>query len=142
MDCAARNPGSGSAEDPAVLGAGDVELFEIGSYSPRTVRAHELIRWMPIARRRDQASISRLFCALNMFADIRRSTDLRARAAQLLQRSNQFNLTTIRHSEAELKAIAAALTATRLPFGCMPGDNHRGCRDCACAGESLQTAGS
>jgi hypothetical protein len=24
----------------------------------------------------------------------------------------------------------------------MPGDNHRGCRDCACAGESLQTAGS
>jgi len=86
-------------------------LFEVGSYSPedgaRTVFYQADAKRQ--ALREKAVDLPAYLRALNMVADIQPFDGFTApRAYQLLQRSNQFNLTTIRYSEAELKAIAEA----------------------------------
>jgi FkbH-like protein len=86
-------------------------LFEVGSYSSEDTERTAF--YQADANRqalRDQAvDLSVYLNALNMIADIRPFDGFTTpRAGQLLQRSNQFNLTTIRYSEAELKAITEA----------------------------------
>lgn len=86
-------------------------LFEVGSFSPEDSARTAFYR-ADVNRQalRDQAiDLPAYLSALNMLADIRPFDGFTMpRACQLLQRSNQFNLTTIRYSEAELKAIAEA----------------------------------
>ncbi len=98
-------------EDPAdfISALARWNLFEVGSYSPED--GARTAFYQADANRqalRDQAiDLPAYLRALNMVADIRPFDGFtRPRAGQLLQRSNQFNLTTIRYSEAELKAIA------------------------------------
>jgi FkbH-like protein len=98
-------------EDPADLLSALAmwSLFEVGSYSPED--SARTAFYQADANRqalRDQAiDLPAYLRALNMVAEIRPFDGFTTpRAAQLLQRSNQFNLTTIRYSEAELKAIA------------------------------------
>jgi FkbH-like protein len=100
-------------EDPSDLLAALAmwNLFEVGSYSPedssRTAFYQADVNRQAL---RDQAiDLPTYLRALNMVADIRQFDGFTTpRVCQLLQRSNQFNLTTIRYSEAELKAIAEA----------------------------------
>jgi FkbH-like protein len=84
-------------------------LFEVGSFSPED-RARTMFYHANIKRQELQANAIDLpayLRALNMVANIRAFDGFTMpRASQLLQRSNQFNLTTIRYSELELKAIA------------------------------------
>jgi FkbH-like protein len=98
-------------EDPADFLAAMAmwNLFEVGSYSPEDGERTAFYQADADRRAlREQAiDLPAYLRALNMVADIRPFDGFTTpRAAQLLQRSNQFNLTTIRYSEAELKAIA------------------------------------
>ena len=100
-------------EDPAdfIAALAMWNLFEVGSYSPED--SERTAFYQADASRqalREQAiDLPAYLRALNMAADIQPFDGFtRPRASQLLQRSNQFNLTTIRYSEAELKAIAEA----------------------------------
>ena len=100
-------------EDPAdfIAALAMWNLFEVGSYSPED--SERTAFYQADANRqalREQAiDLPAYLRALNMAADIQPFDGFtRPRADQLLQRSNQFNLTTIRYSEAELKAIAEA----------------------------------
>jgi FkbH-like protein len=84
-------------------------LFEVGSFSPedgaRTDFYQANVRRQVLQER--AGDLPAYLRALNMVADIQPFDGFTMpRAYQLLQRSNQFNLTTIRYSEAELKAIA------------------------------------
>jgi FkbH-like protein len=84
-------------------------LFEIGSSSAED-GARTAFYQANVTRRALQEKAGDLpayLSALGMVADIRPFDSFTVpRAYQLFQRSNQFNLTTIRYSEAELKAIA------------------------------------
>ena len=100
-------------EDPAdfIAALAMWNLFEVGSYSPED-GARTAFYQADVNRQtlREQAiDLPAYLRALDMVADIQPFDGFtRPRAGQLLQRSNQFNLTTIRYSEAELKAIAEA----------------------------------
>ncbi len=97
-------------EDPAeyVRAICELNLFETTSFSAEDVQRAQLYRTE--AERRDAQA------AFADAADFLRSLDMRIvvarfdsfhlpRIAQLIQRSNQFNLTTRRHSEAECEAM-------------------------------------
>ena len=98
-------------EDPADFVAALTmwNLFETGSSSAED-GARTAFYQANVTRQALQEKASDLpayLRALGMVADIRPFDGFTApRAYQLFQRSNQFNLTTIRYSEAELKAIA------------------------------------
>jgi FkbH-like protein len=84
-------------------------LFEVGSSSAEDGARTAFYR-ANVTRQALQetaADLPAYLRALGMVADIRPFDGFTApRAYQLFQRSNQFNLTTIRYSEAELKTIA------------------------------------
>jgi FkbH-like protein len=86
-------------------------LFEVGSSSAED-GARTALYQANVTRQALQeqaADLPAYLRALDMVADIRPFDGFTTpRAYQLFQRSNQFNLTTIRYSEAELKAIAQA----------------------------------
>jgi FkbH-like protein len=98
-------------EDPADFVAALTmwNLFEVGSFSPEDA-ARTAFYQANVTRQALQEKASDLAAylrALGMVADIQPFDGFTTpRAYQLFQRSNQFNLTTIRYSEAELKAIA------------------------------------
>jgi len=98
-------------EDPADFVAALTmwNLFEVGSSSAED-GARTAFYQANVTRRALQEKASDLpayLRALGMVADIQPFDGFTSpRAYQLFQRSNQFNLTTIRYSEAELKAIA------------------------------------
>ena len=84
-------------------------LFEVGSFSPedgaRTTFYQADVKRQALQEK--AVDLPAYLRALDMVADIQPFDGFTMpRAYQLLQRSNQFNLTTIRYSEAELKAIA------------------------------------
>jgi FkbH-like protein len=98
-------------EDPAdVLSALTMwNLFEVGGFSQedgaRTTFYRANVQRQALQEK--AVDLPAYLRALNMVADIRSFDGFTMpRAYQLLQRSNQFNLTTVRYSEAELKAIA------------------------------------
>jgi FkbH-like protein len=84
-------------------------LFEVGSFSPED-RARTAFYQSDVSRQALQTKAVDLpayLRALGMVADVQPFNSFTVpRAYQLLQRSNQFNLTSIRYSEAELKALA------------------------------------
>jgi len=99
-------------EDPAdfVTALTAWNLFETGNSSAED--ASRTAFYQANARRQaleeKAADLPAYLRALEMEADIRPFDGFTTpRASQLFQRSNQFNLTTIRYSEAELTAIAA-----------------------------------
>ena len=98
-------------EDPADFVAALTmwNLFETGSSSAEDA-ARTAFYQANVTRQALQEKASDLpayLRALDMVAEIRPFDGFTTpRASQLFQRSNQFNLTTIRYSEAELKAIA------------------------------------
>jgi FkbH-like protein len=98
-------------EDPADFLAALTmwNLFEVGSSSPED-GARTAFYQANVSRQALQQKASDLpayLRALGMVADIQPFDGFTVpRACQLFQRSNQFNLTTIRYSEVELKAIA------------------------------------
>ena len=92
-------------EDPAgyVQAVCELNLFETSSFSAEDLRRAELYRTE--ALRRDEqgsfASADDFLRSLDMRLEVRRFDPFQLpRIAQLIQRSNQFNLTTRRHSEA------------------------------------------
>ena len=101
-------------EDPAdfVSALTAWNLFEVGSVSAEDSERTAFYR-ANAARQalQDRASdLPAYLRGLGMIADIRPFDSFTMpRACQLFQRSNQFNLTTIRYSEAELKLIAEDL---------------------------------
>ncbi len=97
-------------EDPAdyVRAISELNLFETTSFSAEDTQRSELYR-LEAERREAQAgfaSIEEFLASLNMEMTLARfDTYHLPRIAQLLQRSNQFNLTTQRRSEAECAAL-------------------------------------
>lgn len=84
-------------------------LFEVGSFSLEDGARTAFYRSdaMRQAQQEKAVDLPAYLSALNMVADIQPFNGFTTpRAYQLMQRSNQFNLTTIRYSHAELKAIA------------------------------------
>jgi len=100
-------------EDPAdfLSALARWNLFEAGSFSPED-NARTAFYQADAKRqalRENAVDLPAYLRALNMIADVQPFNGFTMpRAHQLLQRSNQFNLTTIRYSEAELNAIAQA----------------------------------
>jgi FkbH-like protein len=86
-------------------------LFEVGSFSPEDSARTTFYQAdaKREALRENAVDLPAYLRALNMIADVQPFDGFTTpRGYQLLQRSNQFNLTTIRYSEAELTAIAQA----------------------------------
>ena len=84
-------------------------LFEVGSSSAEDAARTEFYQANVErqALQREASDLPAYLRGLGMVADIRSFDGFTMpRACQLFQRSNQFNLTTIRYSEAELKLIA------------------------------------
>ena len=106
-------------EDPAdyVRALCECNLFETSSFSAEDMARADL--YQQEAGRREQranyASVGEYLESLDMRIEVGRFTKAKLpRIAQLLQRSNQFNLTTRRHNEAECERM-------RLDWqGCIP----------------------
>jgi FkbH-like protein len=98
-------------EDPAdfLTAIAGWNLFETGGLSPEDRKRTEFYQ-ANVQRQEQQAQSSDLpayLRSLKMVADIRPFDRFTLpRALQLFQRSNQFNLTTIRYTEAELLSVA------------------------------------
>ncbi len=106
-------------EDPAeyVKALCELNLFETASFSSLDIE--RTVLYKNAAKReetkRDFTSLDDYLASLEMQIEIRRFTDFDLpRIAQLMQRSNQFNLTTRRYSEAECAALM------RDEVGCYP----------------------
>jgi FkbH-like protein len=86
-----------------------LNLFETTQFSDEDRKRAEFYR-ANVLRETEQArfaDVSEYLVSLQMEAEFERFDDLHLpRIAQLVQRTNQFNLTTIRHSPAELKDLA------------------------------------
>jgi FkbH-like protein len=96
--------------DPALYARciAELNLFEVASYSSLDARRGALYQDQQRreAERRNYAGIGDYLQSLQTIADFRRfSPGNLGRIAQLIQRSNQFNLTTRRLSEAECAAV-------------------------------------
>ena len=97
-------------EDPAdyVRAISDLNLFETTSFSAEDVKRTELYRVEAESKqaRASFASVEEFLQSLNMRVEVSRFDPFHLpRIAQLMQRSNQFNLTTRRLSEVECKAL-------------------------------------
>lgn len=86
-----------------------LNLFEAAQFSEEDQRRADFYR-ANVRRDEEQArftDVGEYLASLEMEAAFERFDDLHLpRIAQLVQRTNQFNLTTVRHSAAELKAFA------------------------------------
>ena len=86
-----------------------LNLFEATQFSEEDRKRAELYRTNAL-RETEQArfaDVGEYLASLEMEAEFERFDDLHLpRIAQLVQRTNQFNLTTIRHSPADLKELA------------------------------------
>ena len=98
-------------EDPAefVPYLESLNLFEATQFSEEDRQPRRLLPRERAARRGEQAQftdVGEYLASLEMEAEFERFDDHHLpRIAQLVQRTNQFNLTTIRHSAAELKDV-------------------------------------
>ena len=97
-------------EDPSeyVRYLSELNLFEVASFSVEDLQRSEM--YAREAERTQEAagfaSVEDFMRSLNMVLELARFDDFHLpRLAQLFQRSNQFNLTTRRHSEAALSAM-------------------------------------
>ncbi len=107
------------AEDPAewVKSLSELNLFEVASFSVQDTQRSD--SYLQEARRRTASETAPSFEAflqsLDMTIEVGRFVPKHlGRIAQLLQRSNQFNLTTRRHNEAECEAMMRDID------GCIP----------------------
>jgi FkbH-like protein len=97
-------------EDPAdyVKALSELNLFEVTNVSTEDSARHDLYR-AEFARQSEASTFSdfeEYLSSLNMTIDLARFEPSRLnRIAQLLQRSNQFNLTTHRYNERQCEAI-------------------------------------
>jgi len=98
-------------EDPAdyVRAVSELNLFETNSFSAEDVARSQLYKQEAGRRelRSTFANLDDFMQSLEMKIEVRRfEPDKIARIAQLIQRSNQFNLTTRRYNQAECMAMA------------------------------------
>jgi FkbH-like protein len=97
-------------EDPAdyLAAISSLNLFEAASFSAEDLKRAEMYR-VEAARRQEQSSygnVEEFLNSLDMRITVESWDDFHLpRVAQLIQRSNQFNLTTRRLSEAQCRAI-------------------------------------
>jgi FkbH-like protein len=97
-------------EDPSdyVKVLSELNLFETSSFSSEDLRRSESYRWEADRKLAETkaASFEEFLQSLDMRIEIGRFTPLQIpRIAQLIQRSNQFNLTTHRYNQAECERM-------------------------------------
>jgi FkbH-like protein len=97
-------------EDPGLYlrALAELNLFETASHSSLDAERNKFFQDQEKreAEQKEYASIEEYLCSLQTAADFRRFEPATlSRVAQLIQRSNQFNLTTRRHSAADCEAM-------------------------------------